>query len=321
MALLANELPFDAFVEDESGVTAYIDATADTPAVAAQLVEFASRYKLESVREQNRRAELEICVGRRVFAPAEIGDFLRIRAPFHAADERFAHELVIVPEMSFGTGHHETTFLMCQLLHEFAPFGKTVFDFGTGTGILAMYAAQLGAAYVIASDNDERCVSSTLSQRRAQWHQARSGDAWRRARSARRTDRSRPGQHPTQCTYYSYVGVSQTACSGRRTLAQRQSCSTIWRLSMPPPKPLILPKPISVSAASGWPVATPQTFNVLWLYAAYSPLSPCCCAQGAPSEPSESTPSPAVSDSEFSRQLLRNIWWAGKRATAEKTYR
>ena len=165
LAALLGELPFDAFeTEDgkEDALSAYLPLESDTHELHMSLVELADefglRYTREEIADENWNQLWEDS-----FAPAEIGDFLRIRAPFHSPDERFAEELEIVPEMSFGTGHHETTYLMASLLHEFSPFGKTVFDFGTGTGVLALYAALLGAGLVTATDNDPRCVTSTLA--------------------------------------------------------------------------------------------------------------------------------------------------------------
>ena len=97
------------------------------------------------------------------YPAVELEGFLRIRAPFHGREPGYAHELVIVPEMSFGTGHHATTRLMAGLLRDFSPVGKTCFDFGCGTGVLGILAARLGAARVVATDIDARCVESTLA--------------------------------------------------------------------------------------------------------------------------------------------------------------
>lgn len=71
--------------------------------------------------------------------------------------EEFPHplRLVITPKMSFGTGHHATTRMMCQLLEQYVQPGSRWIDVGTGTGVLAILAARLGAEYVYAFDNDE----------------------------------------------------------------------------------------------------------------------------------------------------------------------
>jgi len=63
--------------------------------------------------------------------------------------------------MSFGTGHHATTYLMMQQMRQMDFVGKSVFDFGTGTGILAILAEKLGAKEVLAIDNDEWSITNT----------------------------------------------------------------------------------------------------------------------------------------------------------------
>ena len=62
--------------------------------------------------------------------------------------------------MSFGTGHHATTFMMLESLRQFDPAGKSVIDFGTGTGVLAILAAKMGAAKIAAIDNDDWCIEN-----------------------------------------------------------------------------------------------------------------------------------------------------------------
>ncbi len=164
VALLA-ELPFDAFEEEgEAGrVRAYIREASVPVGLDAEVRAVAGRFGL-GVRTEVLADRNWNQVWEDNFAPAEIGgDFLRVRAPFHRPDPTFGIELEIVPEMSFGTGHHETTHLMAELLRDETPFGKTVFDFGTGTGVLALVAKRLGAARVVATDYDPRCVASTLA--------------------------------------------------------------------------------------------------------------------------------------------------------------
>ena len=90
-----------------------------------------------------------------------MGDFVGIRAHFHPEFKpAVAHDLKITPKMSFGTGHHPTTFSMIQLMQRIDFKDKTVYDFGTGTGILAILAEQLGAIKVLAVDNDDWCIEN-----------------------------------------------------------------------------------------------------------------------------------------------------------------
>jgi len=94
------------------------------------------------------------------FEPVLVNDFVAIRAGFHQAIDHVEHEIVITPKMSFGTGHHATTYLMVQQMQGIDFNGKTVLDFGTGTGILAILAEKLGAAKVVAIDNDEWSITN-----------------------------------------------------------------------------------------------------------------------------------------------------------------
>ncbi len=89
------------------------------------------------------------------FNPVIINDFVAIRAAFHPAVKTVKHEIIITPKMSFGTGHHATTYLMLQQMKAI-DFNKTnVLDFGTGTGVLAIMAKKLGANAITAIDNDD----------------------------------------------------------------------------------------------------------------------------------------------------------------------
>ena len=96
------------------------------------------------------------------FEPVQVADFVGIRAGFHPPFNGVAHEIIITPKMSFGTGHHATTYTVMQMMQELDWKGKSVFDFGTGTGILAILAEKLGAAKVLAVDNDDWCIENAL---------------------------------------------------------------------------------------------------------------------------------------------------------------
>ena len=94
------------------------------------------------------------------FQPVIIDAFCGIRAHFHAPLQQVQHEIIITPKMSFGTGHHATTHLMIQRMQQLSFTGKTVLDFGTGTGVLAILAERLGASVVTAIDNDEWSITN-----------------------------------------------------------------------------------------------------------------------------------------------------------------
>ena len=94
------------------------------------------------------------------FEPVVVDDFCAIRAEFHKPIQNVEHEIIITPKMSFGTGHHATTYLMIQQMRSINFIGKKVFDFGTGTGILAILAGKLGATSITAIDNDEWSIKN-----------------------------------------------------------------------------------------------------------------------------------------------------------------
>lgn len=94
------------------------------------------------------------------FQPVVVDDFCAIRADFHEPIPNVQHEIVITPKMSFGTGHHATTYMMIRQMKDIDFTGKTVFDFGTGTGILAILAEKLGAASVSAIDVDHWSIEN-----------------------------------------------------------------------------------------------------------------------------------------------------------------
>ncbi len=77
-------------------------------------------------------------------------------------DQRSKIVITIDPKMSFGTGHHETTRICLKLLEDYLQKGSRVLDFGTGSGVLAIAAAKLGAKSVDAVDNDPWAVENAL---------------------------------------------------------------------------------------------------------------------------------------------------------------
>jgi ribosomal protein L11 methyltransferase len=110
-----------------------------------------------SIKEENWNAKWESG-----FEPVRIRDFCGIRASFHPPlQPAVLYDIVITPRMSFGTGHHATTWLMVDAMEPIPIHGKTVFDFGTGTGVLAILAAKMGASAVTAIDNDSWSIDNS----------------------------------------------------------------------------------------------------------------------------------------------------------------
>jgi ribosomal protein L11 methyltransferase len=94
------------------------------------------------------------------FQPVNVGDFCTVRADFHEPVPGTQHEIIITPKMSFGTGHHATTYMMIEQMENIDCKNKRLFDFGTGTGILAILAEKLGAAHITAIDVDEWSITN-----------------------------------------------------------------------------------------------------------------------------------------------------------------
>lgn len=113
------------------------------------------QYTSTEIEEQNWNALWE-----QNFQPVVVDDFCAVRAHFHAPVNGVAYEIVITPKMSFGTGHHATTYMMMQQMRNIDFRGKQVFDFGTGTGILAILAEKLGAAKITGIDVDEWSIEN-----------------------------------------------------------------------------------------------------------------------------------------------------------------
>ncbi len=154
------ELGYASFVETDEGLNAYIiEPDFNEQAVQELIAKYADQtaiaYEVNSLEKRNWNAEWE-----REYEPIEVADQVRVRASFHESDARFRYDIVINPKMSFGTGHHETTAMMMeqQLGLDFA--GKTVLDVGSGTGILAVLAAKMGAKAVLAFDIEEWAVEN-----------------------------------------------------------------------------------------------------------------------------------------------------------------
>ena len=151
---------FESFIETEEGVLAYIqkeewneDILKDIQILESD--EFEISHSSKEIEQVNWNEEWE-----KNFEPIVIADACAVRAPFHKPFN-VQYEIVIEPKMSFGTGHHETTFMMLQFILENTFEGKTVLDMGCGTAVLAILAEMRGASKVDAIDIDDWCVENS----------------------------------------------------------------------------------------------------------------------------------------------------------------
>jgi ribosomal protein L11 methyltransferase len=158
MAMIADQ-GFESFDTTETGFIAYINEQEQSFVNLNELEfeDFKFFFTIEKITQKNWNAEWE-----KNFEPVRIGNLLQIRAPFHEKSEEVELEIVIMPKMSFGTGHHNTTQLMCAAMFDVQLVNKRVLDMGCGTGVLAILAEKLQATSILAVDIDEWSVQNTI---------------------------------------------------------------------------------------------------------------------------------------------------------------
>jgi ribosomal protein L11 methyltransferase len=155
---------YESFVETEEGVLAYgrsVDIDFKDPLKGTLLkanddsFEFSIETKIIPHENWNAIWEAD-------FHPVVVEPYCTILAPFHDQTEIVGIPIQIQPQMSFGTGHHQTTFMMTKALFELEHMPAKVLDMGTGTGVLAIIAEKLGAERIIAVDIEDWSVENTI---------------------------------------------------------------------------------------------------------------------------------------------------------------
>src|SRR6201996_1007862 len=157
-----GEIGFDTFEEVEFGFKAYIPADDFNEGLLQEILlpyqdMFTFSYEITLIPQKNWNEVWESN-----FEPIAIGTEVFVRATFHEPRPAYKYEIIIDPKMAFGTGHHQTTAMMLQLILENDFAGKKILDMGCGTGILAIMAAKLGATDITAVDYDPVCYDSTI---------------------------------------------------------------------------------------------------------------------------------------------------------------
>jgi ribosomal protein L11 methyltransferase len=154
---LLSEINYDGFNEEENTLHAFIPETYWNQDELQQTIAlFDLHYTRQLIAQRNWNAEWESS-----YEPIIVNKQVAIRATFHEPITTVAHNIIIIPKMSFGTGHHATTRMMMEYISEQNYADKTVLDYGCGTGVLAIYAMHQGAAKATAIDIDEWCVENT----------------------------------------------------------------------------------------------------------------------------------------------------------------
>jgi ribosomal protein L11 methyltransferase len=153
---------FEGFTETEAGLEAFIPVESFNENVLSEiLADYENGFRIhkekELIKDRNWNEEWE----KNYFKPLVIAGECLVRAPFHKDFPSCRYEIVIEPNMAFGTGNHETTSMMLEGILKEDMTGKKVLDMGCGTGILGILASMKGAAAVTAVDIDQRSVSGT----------------------------------------------------------------------------------------------------------------------------------------------------------------
>jgi ribosomal protein L11 methyltransferase len=157
-----NEIGYESYDQTEDGLNAYIlekffDIEKVKQLQVNEIPDIKVEYTFEVIKTQNWNAVWESN-----FNPILVDNLCLIRAPFHKDTPKTKYEIIIEPKMSFGTGHHETTYLMLKTLLDHNFEEKNVLDMGCGTGVLAILASIKGAKEVTAIDIDEWAYKNTI---------------------------------------------------------------------------------------------------------------------------------------------------------------
>lgn len=157
-----SEIGFYAFEQELNYLNAYIKEEDLNEESLDEILSGTYNFTKTIIEEQNWNEQWENSI-----QPVIINDFAAIRSSFHEPVTGVKHDLVITPKMSFGTGHHATTFLMVELMEKIDFKNKSVLDFGTGTGVLAILAEKSGADEIVAIDNDEWSIRNAAENKEA----------------------------------------------------------------------------------------------------------------------------------------------------------
>lgn len=163
LSAVLGEISFESFVEHENGIKGYVQQSLfdentlkeilrDFPLADANI-----QYEVQLMEDKNWNEEWE----KNFFQPIVVGNRCVIHSTFHKDVPKAEYDIVINPQMAFGTGHHQTTSLILSELLDADLKGKSLLDMGCGTSILAILAAMRGATPITAIDIDDWCVENS----------------------------------------------------------------------------------------------------------------------------------------------------------------
>lgn len=154
------DLGFDAFQENLNILSSYIPSINYNEKKLQELLDNYSAFIISfkaidhPYKNWNKKWESS-------FEPILINENCLVRASFHKPSNK-KYDIIINPEMSFGTGHHETTRLMAKDLFKHDLKNKTILDFGSGTAILSILSEKLGAKEVYAIEIDKNAIKNAI---------------------------------------------------------------------------------------------------------------------------------------------------------------
>lgn len=153
-----SDIGYYGFLEEAGFLKAYIESDKFDQSIIDELgIKYGLQVTYLEIPETNWNADWETS-----FEPVIVNDLVAIRAGFHEPVKSVEYEIVITPKMSFGTGHHATTYLVLDAMQQFDWKNKKVLDFGTGTGVLAIFAEKLGASEILAIDNNQWSIENSI---------------------------------------------------------------------------------------------------------------------------------------------------------------
>ncbi len=163
---LLSDVGAEGFVEEENELICYFSEGNWNSSFESEVSKFLSNLKIEGkisrftidiseIQNQDWNREWEESI-----IPIEVTKDIVIKPSWKEYKGEAKIIIEIDPKMSFGTGHHETTRMMVQLLDRLLKTGASVLDVGTGTGVLAIAAVKLGASSCIAIDTDDWSIEN-----------------------------------------------------------------------------------------------------------------------------------------------------------------